>query len=161
MVPSGDNLARAVCPACNHIEYDNPRIVAGCIAEYEGKIVLAKRSIEPRKGFWTLPAGFMELNETVEQAAAREAIEEANANVEITQLYSMISIPRIGQVYMLFRGRLISPNISAGEESLDVGLFDEVSTPWSELAFTAVQQTVERYWSEAKSGEFTMLRTEI
>jgi ADP-ribose pyrophosphatase YjhB (NUDIX family) len=163
-VPVDDNRERAMCPACGHIEYDNPRIVAGCIIEHEHKIVLAKRAIEPRHGFWTLPAGFMELGETVEQGAAREALEEANAQVDIVQLYSVYSIPRIGQVYMLFRARFAdadNPAMSAGDESLEVGLFDANSTPWDDIAFTAVKLTLERYWTEAKLGKYTLYLGQI
>jgi ADP-ribose pyrophosphatase YjhB (NUDIX family) len=157
LVPAGDNRVRAICPSCGHIEYDNPRIVAGCVIEHEGKIVLARRAIEPRKGYWTLPAGFMELGETVEQGAAREAYEEAGAAVQITQLYTLYSIPRIGQVYMMFRASLPDGNIAAGEESLEVSFFDEATMPWDELAFEAVRLTIERYWQESKRGQFTQL----
>ncbi|MCP4041496.1 MAG: NUDIX hydrolase, partial [Gammaproteobacteria bacterium] len=118
--PQGDNRQRFVCDSCHIVHYQNPKIVAGCLPEWEGKILLCRRAIRPRYGLWTLPAGFMEKGETVEEAAARETLEEARAKVTIGALFSLISLPRIDQVYLLFRGGLETPDFSSGEESLEV-----------------------------------------
>lgn len=155
VVPEGDNRLRAVCPGCKHIEYQNPKIVAGCIAEWGEKIVIAKRAIEPRYGFWTLPAGFMELGESAEQGAAREALEEANAQIECTQLYTTFSVPHIGQVYLLFRARLLNETVSAGPESLDAKLVTEQEVPWGEIAFPMVAITLKHYFADRLRGVFT------
>lgn len=136
-VPEGDDRERRVCGTCGFIDYQNPRIVAGSVVLKDGKILLCKRAIEPRKGYWTLPAGFMELGETVEAAAAREAREEACASIEIDSVLAVYSVPRIGQVQIMFRATLKS-EISPGPESLEVGLFDWKDIPWSELAFPTV-----------------------
>jgi ADP-ribose pyrophosphatase YjhB (NUDIX family) len=154
-IPPGDNRLRAVCPACGHIEYVNPKIVTGCIAEYGRKIVMAKRAIEPRRGFWTLPAGFMELGESADAGAAREALEEANAKIVCEQLYMTYSVPHIGQVYLLFRARLVDPEVSAGEESLDACLMDEPDIPWKEIAFPMVTLTLRHYFEDRRLGVFT------
>jgi ADP-ribose pyrophosphatase YjhB (NUDIX family) len=154
VVPEGDNRARAVCPACGHIEYQNPKIVAGCIAEWGDKIVIAKRAIEPRHGYWTLPAGFMELGESAEAGAAREAMEEANAHVECVQLYMTFSVPHISQVYLLFRARLLEEAVSAGPESLEAKLITEHEVPWGEIAFPMVAITLKHYFADRKRGVF-------
>lgn len=153
-VPDGDNRPRAVCPKCGHIQYENPKIVVGCIPEWEGKIVIARRAIQPRYGLWTLPAGFMENGETAGEGAAREALEEANAKVEIKELYTVYSLPSISQVYMLFRAQLLDPNVSPGEESLDVKFVDEQEVPWDELAFIMVKRTLRHYFDDRKTGVF-------
>ena len=123
-VPAGDTMARHVCEACGEIHYQNPKIVAGCIPEWEGKILLCRRAIEPRKGLWTIPAGFMENGETVEQAAARETWEEACASVEISGLYAVFNIPHVNQVYMIFRAALKDETFAPGIERLETGLFE-------------------------------------
>jgi ADP-ribose pyrophosphatase YjhB (NUDIX family) len=138
-VPEGDQLERAVCDTCGFIAYENPKIVVGTVVHHEGRILMCRRAIEPRHGFWTLPAGFMELGETVEQAAMREAQEEALADIVIDGLLAVYSVPRISQVQVMFRGHLRKPDFSPGPESLDVKLvaFDEI--PWTELAFPTVR----------------------
>jgi ADP-ribose pyrophosphatase YjhB (NUDIX family) len=136
--PPGDERARRVCDSCGFIDYVNPRIVAGVVAHRDRRILLCKRAIEPRMGFWTLPAGFMELGESVEEGACREAREEACAELELETLLAVYSIPRIGQVQIFFRARLIN-DPSAGPESLAVGLFTWDSIPWTELAFPSVK----------------------
>lgn len=153
-VPDGDALPRAVCNACNHIQYENPKMVVGCVPVWEDRIVLCKRAIEPRYGLWTLPAGFMENGESASQGAAREAMEEANAKVEIQDLYTVYSLPMISQVYMMFRAKLLDPNVSPGIESLEVKLVREDEVPWKELAFTMVRRTLEHYYEDRKSGTF-------
>jgi len=147
-IPDGDNRHRHVCAHCDIIHYQNPKIVAGCLPVWEDKVLLCKRAIEPRHGFWTLPAGFMENDETLEQAATRESVEEANANLEITQLYTVISLPNIDQIYMLYLAKLNDLNFSAGIESLDVQLFTEQQIPWDELAFRTIDFTLKRYFED-------------
>ena len=136
-VPDGDDRLRRICAHCGFVDYVNPKIVAGSVILQQDKIVLCKRAIEPRKGFWTLPAGFMEEGESVEEAAKREAIEEANAEITIDRVLAIYSVPRISQVQIMFRAYLES-DISAGPESEEVGLFGWKDIPWSELAFPTV-----------------------
>ena len=161
-IPEGDNRERYVCNSCATIHYQNPKIVAGCIPEWEGRILLCRRAIEPRYGLWTVPAGFMENGETTEQAAMRETWEEAGAQVEIHSLYTIFSIPHISQVYMLFRGGLRDGAFSAGEESLECELFHEDSIPWERLAFPVVKETLRRYFIDKNSDNgFPLHRGEI
>lgn len=136
-VPPGDDRERRLCGHCGFIDYDNPKIVAGSVVLRDRKILLCRRAIEPRKGFWTLPAGFMEHGESVEEAARREAREEAMADIEIEQVLAVYSVPRIGQVQVMFRAQLQS-GIAPGPESVEVGLFDWADIPWRELAFPTV-----------------------
>lgn len=153
-IPPGDNLLRFVCESCQTIHYHNPKIVAGCIPEWGDQILLCRRAIEPKAGLWTFPAGFMEIGESTEQAARRETEEEAHAQVELTSLYAVLSLPHIGQVYMVFRGRLITPEFSAGEESLDVRLFKRDAIPWDAIAFPVVKDALRRYVEDAVHGLF-------
>jgi len=143
-IPDGDDKERRVCTNCEFVDYQNPKIVAGSVVTLGDKILLCKRAIEPRKGFWTLPAGFMELGETVEEAAKREAIEEAEADIEITRMLATYSVPRIGQVQVMFLAELKS-EIAPGPESLEVGLYDWADIPWSELAFPTVVWALTHY----------------
>lgn len=153
-VPDDDNRERAVCSACGIIHYENPKIVVGCLPVYEDRILLCKRAIEPRKGLWTLPAGFMENGEGAAFGAAREALEEANADVEITQLYTVYSIPHISQVYMMFLARLRDPDVSPGVESLEVALVEEADIPWDQLAFVMVRRTLQHFLADRRAGTF-------
>lgn len=153
-VPAGDSRLRHVCVACDSIHYQNPKIVAGCVPEWDGRLLLCRRAIEPRHGLWTLPAGFMENGESTEQAAARETYEEARAKVTDLSLYGVFSIPHISQVYMMFRARLESPDFGPGAESLEVRLFDEHEIPWEDLAFPVVRRTLERYYVDAGKRHF-------
>jgi ADP-ribose pyrophosphatase YjhB (NUDIX family) len=153
-IPAGDNRSRAVCDACGHIQYLNPKIVTGCVPVWGERILLCKRAIEPRYGKWTLPAGFMENQESAPEGAAREAMEEANARVEITGLYTVYSIPHISQVYMMFLAKLLDPDVSPGVESLDVKLVSEEEIPWDELAFAMVRLTLRHYLEDRKTGIF-------
>ena len=155
-IPQGDNLPRHVCDDCNTIHYQNPKIITGCIAEWEDRILLCKRAIEPRYGYWTLPAGFMENGETTYQGAAREAVEEANARVINMSLYCIFSIPHISQIYMMFRGELDKGFASPGEESLEVALLTENDVPWQQLAFPVMQETLQLYFADRQRGEFTV-----
>ena len=153
-IPEGDNRERLVCAPCGYIAYENPKIVVGCVPAYGDRILICKRAIEPRYGLWTLPAGFMENNESASQGAAREALEEANARVEIEDLYTVYSIPHISQVYMMFRARLLDTDFSPGLESLEVKLVKEEDIPWDQLAFAMVKRTLEHYLQDRKTGIF-------
>ena len=153
-VPAGDNLPRHVCGACGAIHYQNPKIVVGCLPVWEDRILICRRAIEPRHGLWTLPAGFMENGESAAEGAAREAMEEANARVEVTDLYTVYSIPRISQVYMMFRARLLDPAVSPGPESLEVKLVTESEIPWDRLAFSMVKRTLRHFIEDRPSGAF-------
>jgi ADP-ribose pyrophosphatase YjhB (NUDIX family) len=144
-IPPGDHLPRHVCPACQTIHYQNPRIITGCIPLWEDKILICKRAIEPRHGYWTVPAGFMENGETVQDGAAREAQEEALADVEIGSLLAVINVVHTHQVHMLFRARLRNLDFGVGPESLEVKLIRTEEIPWSELAFQSVRFGLERF----------------
>lgn len=154
LIPEGDNRHRFVCVSCDHIHYQNPRIIAGCLPVFEHQVLLCRRAIEPRKGFWTLPAGFLENGETTSDGALRETVEEANAQVNIQNLYTVFSLPHISQVYMFFRADLPKPEFSAGVESLEVQLFSEEDIPWEELSFAAVTQTLKHFFADRKLNEF-------
>jgi len=160
-IPEGDNLPRFVCSQCTTIHYQNPKIVAGCIPEWQDKILLCKRAIEPQYGYWTLPAGFMENNETTPNAAQRETQEEANANVEIISLYAMFDIPHISQVYLMFRARLLDLEFAPGEESLEVDLFTEDQIPWDELAFPVINETLKYYCQDRQRNQFELRHGKI
>jgi ADP-ribose pyrophosphatase YjhB (NUDIX family) len=151
-IPEGDHLPRYVCPACKTIHYENPRLVVGCIPEYEGKILICRRAIEPRRGFWTLPAGFMENGESLQTAAARESMEEALARVEIGSLVAVVSVLQAHQVHVMFRARLLDPNVGPGPESLEVALVDEADIPWHEWAFRSGEFALRRYLEDRKAG---------
>ena len=155
-VPEGDNLPRHVCPDCGTIHYQNPKVVVGCLPEWEGKVLLCRRAIEPRYGLWTLPAGFLENAETVVAGAARETLEEANARVEVGELYTMISLPYISQIYMMFRARLLDLDFGPGSESLEVRLFDEREVPWEDLAFRTITRTLRNYFVDRRQGAFPL-----
>jgi ADP-ribose pyrophosphatase YjhB (NUDIX family) len=153
-IPTGDNRPRYVCDACNEIFYHNPKMVVGCIPRWDDQVLLCKRAIQPRYGLWTLPAGYMENQETAAAGAQREAHEEALAKTEILSLYTHFSIPHIDQVYILFLARLTSLDFGVGEESLDVRLFTESEIPWDELAFPVMRRTLELYFEDLKAGRF-------
>jgi len=144
-VPEGDNRERRVCPGCGHIAYENPKNVVGCLLEWQGKVLLCRRGIEPRHGLWTVPAGFMENGESTIAGAAREAWEEATARSDDLRLFALYNLPRISQVYILFHGTLKDGLAEANEETLEVDLFDEADIPWQELAFPVVTETLQRW----------------
>lgn len=146
-VPTGDNLPRDICDRCGFIHYVNPKVVVGSVVLHEGRILMCRRAIEPRKGFWTLPAGFMEQGETAEEGARREAREEANAEIVLKDLLAVYSIPRIAQVQLMYRAELAHPTFSAGEESLEVALFGWDEIPWEELAFPSVHWALTQFRS--------------
>ncbi len=151
-VPDGETLPRHVCEACHTIHYQNPKLVAGCIPEWDGRILLCRRAIEPRIGFWTFPAGFMELWESAEQAAARETYEEAKADVDVTDLYALFTLTRVNQVYVVFRGTMRSMDFEAGPESSEVKLVQPEDIPWDDLAFPVVHEILRRYAEDRQQG---------
>ena len=155
-VPEGDSLPRYVCGACHAIHYRNPKIVVGCLPEWEGRVLLCRRAIAPRQGLWTLPAGFLENGETLAAGAVRETREEASAEVEMGELYTVISLPQINQVYMMFRARLLAPAFGPGSESLEVRLFDEEAVPWDELAFRTIARTLRNFFLDRRLGAFPL-----
>ena len=139
---------------CKTIHYVNPRVIAGTLPIWKDQVLLCKRAIEPRKGYWTLPAGFLENGETVEVGAARETLEEANARLENSQLYTIFSLPHISQVYMFFRAHLADLEFSSGTESLEVALFSEADIPWDELAFPVINKTLEYYFTDRHNDTY-------
>ncbi len=155
-IPDGDNRERHVCRTCGEIHYQNPKIVAGCLPLWNDQVLLCRRAIEPCHGFWTLPAGFMENEETLEQAAARESAEEANASLENLRLYTVISLPHISQVYIMFLADLTNNEFSPGVESLETKLFSEENIPWDELAFKTINVTLQHFFHDRKTGNFPL-----
>lgn len=151
----GDGHERAVCPACGVIHYVNPLLVAGTVPVLDdGRVLLCQRAIEPRRGYWTLPSGFMELDETLAQGALRETLEETGAQVEMGPLLTVISVARVGQVHVYFRARLLSPQCDPGSETLAVQLAAESQVPWEQLAFPTVRETLRRYFADRQAGAF-------
>lgn len=156
-IPAGDNRERAVCETCGRIHYQNPKVVCGCIPVWRERILLCQRAIEPRKGLWTLPAGFMENGETIQHAAARETREEACAEITEAALFGIYNLPRANQVYVMFLAKLRGRNeFAAGAESLAVRLFRAAEIPWSEIAFPVIHRTLERYLAERDTGHFAV-----
>jgi ADP-ribose pyrophosphatase YjhB (NUDIX family) len=160
-IPEGDNRLRDVCEHCDTIHYENPKVVAGSLPVSGDRVLLCKRAIEPRYGYWTLPAGFMENDETLTEAAARETQEEALAEVTDLELYTVISVPSVNQVHVLMRGELVDDKFAAGIESLEVKLFREDEIPWDDIAFRAVKMTLERYFEDRKTGKFPVYNLDI
>ncbi len=155
-IPEGDDRPRHICDACDTIHYQNPKLIAGCIPVWEDRILLCRRAIEPRKGYWTLPAGFMEMGETIAQAAAREALEEADIDVMIGEVFTIFNLPHISQVYFFFLADMTSGHFSPGAESLETRLFTEMEIPWGELAFETVHRSLELFLADRQTGEFRM-----
>ena len=155
-VPADDNRERAVCMACGEVHYQNPLNVVGTVPAWHEQVLLCRRNIEPRHGKWTLPAGFMELGETVEAGALRETIEEAGANVEMQGLLSMISVPRVGQVHLFFRAQMLDTTLAPGPETIEARLFHEHKIPWDEIAFGTVRETLKHYFTCLQRGAFTL-----
>jgi ADP-ribose pyrophosphatase YjhB (NUDIX family) len=151
-IPPGDHLPRHVCAHCGTIHYLNPRIIAGCVPDHQGRILLCRRAIEPRLGYWTFPAGFMENGETVQQAAARESLEEAHAEVQIGSLLAVVHVLQAHQVHMFFRAILPRAEFAVSAESLEVGLFAENDTPWADIAFPSIEFALRQYLSDRAQG---------
>jgi ADP-ribose pyrophosphatase YjhB (NUDIX family) len=155
-IPTGDTLPRYVCNACGAIHYRNPRLVVGALPIWEDRVLLCRRAIEPRLGYWTLPAGFMENQESVAQAAERETREEARARIALDEMYTMISVPHINQVHVIYRARLLDLDFAPGEESLEVALFKEAAIPWEEIAFRTVAMTLRHFFADRARGSFML-----
>ena len=155
-IPPDDNRERATCTACGEIHYENPLNVVGTVPVWGDQVLLCRRNIEPRFGFWTLPAGFMELGETTAEGALRETIEEAGANVEMQALFSVINVVRVGQVHLFYRARMLDTSLNPGPESIEARLFREDEVPWDELAFRTVRQTLELFFEDRRRGSFGM-----
>jgi ADP-ribose pyrophosphatase YjhB (NUDIX family) len=153
-VPPGDSRERFMCEHCDTVHYQNPRVVTGCLVTWEDQVLLCKRAIKPRHGFWTLPAGFLENGETAEAGAVRETWEEARAEVTVEDLYTLFSLPHISQIYMFYRARLAAPQFDAGDETEAVELFRESEIPWDELAFPVVRETLEHYFRDRERNDF-------
>ncbi len=153
-VPADDNRERAVCPACGEIHYENPINVVGTLPVWGEQVLLCRRAIEPRHGFWTLPAGFMELGETVADGALRETDEEAGAQVELEGLFTLLNVVRVGQVHFFYRARLLDTDFDPGHETLEARLFHEHEIPWDEIAFRTVKETLQRFFADRRHGQF-------
>ncbi len=155
-MPPGDNLPRAVCSVCATIHYENPRIVVGCVPEWQGRILLCRRAIEPRRGYWTTPAGFLEIGETLQSAAARESREEALAEVAIGSPLSITNVLHAAQVHVMFRARMRDGQFGPGAESLEVGLYEEAQIPWDQIAFPSIEFALRCFLSDRRGGLETL-----
>jgi ADP-ribose pyrophosphatase YjhB (NUDIX family) len=153
-VPPGDSLQRWVCDHCGDIHYQNPKLVVGSVPEFEGRILLCRRAIEPRYGYWTLPAGFLENDETAAQGAARETLEEAGARVELGAPFTLISVPHVNQVHLFYRARLLDLRFQPGEETLEAQMFEEAAVPWQDVAFRTVGNTLRHWFADRRQGAF-------
>ena len=155
----GDTRERAVCPVCHTIHYENPNNVVGTIPVLGDRVLLCKRNIEPRKGKWTLPAGFMELNESTAQGAARETVEEAGAEFEMEGLFAVMSVIKVGQVHLFYRARLLNDVFDPGHETMEARLFTEEEIPWEEIAFRTVREALRVYFADRRRGRFDRVHT--
>lgn len=158
-IPEGDSIARHICTRCGTIHYQNPKMVVGCIAEWEGRVLLCRRAIEPRRGLWTLPAGFMENAETTAEAAVRETLEEACAQVRIQRLFALVNIPHIHQVHLFYTADLLDGRHAAGTESLETRLFAEADIPWQEMAFRSVSFALRAWLDDRRGGAAPRVHT--
>ncbi|MDO5290359.1 MAG: NUDIX hydrolase [Pseudomonadota bacterium] len=151
----GDTRERAVCPACGTIHYVNPLLVVGTVPYMDGRVLLCQRGIEPRHGKWTLPAGFMEMGETMAEGAVRETAEEAGARIALGPLFSTLSVPRVGQVHVFYLARMLDETCEGfGHETLQVRLFSEAEVPWQDIAFTTVRETLKHFFDDQRQGQF-------
>lgn len=157
----GDTRIRAVCPSCLTVHYENPLSVVGTLAVWQDKVLLCKRNIEPRRGKWTLPAGFLEIGETLAEGAKRETDEEAGASFEMGALFSIMSVPRVGQIHFFYRARLLSEHFNPGYETQRATLFSEDEIPWEEIAFKTVKETLRRYFEDRHRGTFGLHQFDI
>lgn len=151
-VPDGDTVSRYVCPACGKVHYQNPLVVVGCVPESGRRILLCRRAIEPRLGYWTIPAGFMEIGETLAEGAARETMEEALARVEVGDLFAVVDVVHARQVHLMFRATLLDGGFGAGVESLEVALFEPEAIPWDDIAFLSVRFALEKFLEDRAAG---------
>ncbi len=152
----GDTRERAVCSACDTIHYENPLNVVGTVPHWGDRVLLCKRNIEPRRGKWTLPAGFLELNETTSQGAARETDEEAGAQFEMEDLFTVMNVQRVGQLHLYYRAKLLSDQFNPGYETIEARLFTEAEIPWDDLAFRTVKETLACYFSDRRQGAYSI-----
>jgi len=159
--PDKDDRLRHICDSCGFVHYQNPNIVNGAIITWQDRILLCKRAIEPRYGYWTLPAGFMENGETTYQGAIRETWEEARADIEIDGLYLSANLPHINQIYMLFRAKLLNTDFAPGPESLEVELFEESEIPWDEIAFPVISESLKLYFENRKQNHYPVRMIDI
>jgi ADP-ribose pyrophosphatase YjhB (NUDIX family) len=157
----GDTKHRAVCPACVTVHYENPLNVVGTVPVWGQQVLLCKRNIEPRFGKWTLPAGFMELQETLAQGAARETVEEAGAQFELEGLFTIVNVAPVGQVHFFYKARLTSNQFDPGHETIEARLFDEADIPWDEIAFKTVKETLKRYFADRQAGSYGLHSIDI
>lgn len=153
-IPDGDNRPRLVCGECGFVNYENPKVVVGSVARWEDRLLLCRRAIDPRRGFWTLPAGYLEVGETTAEGAEREAREEANAEIALDGLLAVYSVPRLSQVQVIYRARLVRPEIAPGAESLEVGLFRWDEIPWPDIAFPSVHWALGAFRKVGEAKEF-------
>jgi len=159
--PPGDSRERFVCRHCDTVHYQNPRVITGCLVSWQDQVLLCRRDIDPRSGYWTLPAGFLENGETAQAGAIRETWEEARARVVVEDLYTLFSLPHISQIYMFYRGRLETPVFDAGEETREVALFREDEIPWDELAFPVIRETLLHYFQDRVENHFPVRAKDI
>jgi ADP-ribose pyrophosphatase YjhB (NUDIX family) len=155
-VPEGDNRERAICTGCAEIHYENPLNVVGTVPVWGEQVLLCRRNIEPRYGFWTLPAGFLELGESAAEGAIRETVEEAGANIELQDLFTLLNVVRVGQIHFYYRARMLDTLLAPGPETIEARLFREDEIPWDELAFRTVRLTLEHYFTDRRSGVFPL-----
>jgi ADP-ribose pyrophosphatase YjhB (NUDIX family) len=160
-VPEHEQMARAICTRCALVHYENPLNVVGTIPAWGEQVLLCKRNIEPRRGFWTLPAGFMELGETAAQGAMRETIEEAGAHIELQDLYALLNVVHVGQVHFFYRAKLLNTSFNPGVESTEVRLFSQAQVPWNELAFRTVSTTLEHYFKDQSRGHYELVCVDL
>jgi len=152
LIPPGDNRARAVCTQCGTIHYQNPRVIVGCVPEWEGRILLCRRAIEPRRGYWTTPAGFLENGESLQSGAARESLEEACARVKIGSMLAVVNVLHAEQVHVMFRARMLAPEYGPSEESTEVALVEETAIPWDDIAFPSIRFALHHYLADRRRG---------
>ena len=161
-VPDGDHLPRHVCPACGHIQYSNPKVIVGVVPEAaDGRVLMCRRDIEPRRGLWTFPAGFLEMGETSAQGAGREALEEAQASVDVLELIAVISVPYVSQVYMIHRGRMKTEHFGPTFESSEVQLMREDEIPWDDIAFPTIWHSLRYFFDNRRSGQWPARTLEL
>ena len=155
-VPADDNRERATCTICGNVHYENPLNVVGTVPVWGDEVLLCRRNIEPRYGLWTLPAGFMELGETLAEGAVRETVEEAGSRIELEGLYTVLNVVRVGQVHLFYRARLLDTDFAPGPETIEAQLFTEAGIPWDQLAFRTVRETLLRYFEDRRRGEYSI-----
>lgn len=160
-VPADDNRERATCTVCAAIHYENPINVVGTVPAWDDQVLLCRRNIEPRYGFWTLPAGFMEMGETAAEGAVRETVEEAGAHIELQDLFTVLNVVRVGQLHLYYRARLLDTDFNPGPETIEARLFTEEQIPWDELAFRTVRETLRRYFEDRRQGRFSVHTADI